>query len=159
MSGELVKVVFRLPQDEGGWPPAGAESMWANRRNGDCVELNNIPFFVRGFASGDVVRVAADDDGVLWVEEVVEYSDNCTIRIIPIGGGGEVAARQAVLDAFAPLGVEGEGLAQFNLVALHVPASADLHAVKRLVVVGEEEGRWHYEEGSVTDEWRAAAGL
>ncbi|WP_246023549.1 DUF4265 domain-containing protein [Nocardia yunnanensis] len=158
MSGELVKVVFRLPQDEDGWPPAGTESMWANRRDGDCVELNNIPFFARGFSSGDVVRVAADDEGVLWVEEAVKWSGNCTIRIVPIGGGGEVAARQAVLDAFAPLGVEGEGLARFNLVALHVPAGADLHAVKRLVILGEEDGRWHYEEGCITDEWRAATG-
>ncbi|MEV6139131.1 DUF4265 domain-containing protein [Nocardia sp. NPDC051990] len=158
MSGEVdsVKVVFELPQDGDGWPPARTESMWAIRRNGDCVELNNIPFFVRGFASGDVVRVAADEEGVLWVKEAVECSDNCVIRIVPIDGGGEVAARQAVLDAFAPLGVEGEGLARFNLVALHVPASADMQAVKQLVIEGAEDGRWHYEEGCVTDEWRAA---
>ncbi|MFE3755717.1 DUF4265 domain-containing protein [Nocardia tengchongensis] len=83
---------------------------------------------------------------LLWVKEAVECSDNCVIRIVPIDGGGESAARQVVLDAFAPLGVEGEGLARFNLVALHVPASADIQAVKQ----------WHYEEGCVTDEWRAA---
>ncbi|WP_040835388.1 DUF4265 domain-containing protein [Nocardia brevicatena] len=158
MTGDVdrVKVVFELPRDVDGWPPVGTERMWAIRRDGDHVELNNIPFFVRGFASGDVVRVVADDEGVLWVKEASECSDNCTIRIIPVGGGGEVEARQAVLDAFSPLGVEGEGLARFNLVALHVPASADMRAVKQLMIQGAEDGRWHYEEGCVTEMWRAA---
>ncbi|MFI9507452.1 DUF4265 domain-containing protein [Nocardia sp. NPDC052566] len=156
--GEIdwVKVVFELPRADSEWPPVGTESMWAMRREGDRAELNNIPFFVRGYASGDVVRVEADGEGVLWVREAVEYSDNCTIRIIPVGGDGSSEARQAVLDAFTPLGVEGEGLARFNLVALHVPAGVDIRAVKQLVIQGAEAGRWHYEEGCVTDAWRAA---
>jgi hypothetical protein len=61
-----------------------------------------------------------------------------------------------VLDAFAPLGVGGEGIGQFGLVALNVPGTADIAAVKRLVVQGADEGRWHYEEGCVTRQWREA---
>ena len=58
-------------------------------------------------------------------------------------------------DVFAPLGVTGEGIGRFGLVALNVPARADIPAVKRLVIRGADDGRWHYEEGCVTLEWRA----
>jgi hypothetical protein len=57
--------------------------------------------------------------------------------------------RQAVLDAFAPLSVDGEGIEQFGLVALNVPPMADIPAVKHLLIQGANEGRWHYEEGCV----------
>ncbi|RMI28031.1 DUF4265 domain-containing protein [Nocardia stercoris] len=130
--------------------------MWAITRDEDLVELDNIPFFVQGFSAGDVVRVVPDDDGLLWVREAVEYSENCTIRIVPYGDGDSAQKRQAVLDAFAPLRVEGEGLKRFNLVALHVPADADIRAVKQLVIQGAQSGRWDYEEGCISEEWRAA---
>ncbi|MBC2879521.1 DUF4265 domain-containing protein [Streptomyces sp. TYQ1024] len=151
---ERVRVVFELPQGSDGWPPARTERLWAVRVSEDRARLDNIPFFVRGFALGDVVRFAADADGVLQVKEAVEYSDNCTVRVIPAEGGHLAEKRQAVLDAFAPLGVDGEGLGQFGLVALNVPASADIPRVKRLLVGGEELGRWHYEEGCVTPTWQ-----
>jgi hypothetical protein len=60
-----------------------------------------------------------------------------------------------VLDAFAPFGVEREGMEQFGLVALNVPSAADISAVKRLLIQGAEEGQWHNEEGCVNPEWRA----
>ncbi|WP_308169675.1 DUF4265 domain-containing protein [Acrocarpospora catenulata] len=150
-----MRVVFDL-EPEDGWPPAGTERLWAVKVGDDRVRLDNTPFFVRGFALGDVVVVAPDEDGVLWVKQAVEYSGNCTIRIIPAEGGRRVEELQAVLDAFAPFGVVGEGIEQFGLVALNVPSAVDIPAVKRFVIQGEEEGRWHYEEGCVTPEWRAA---
>jgi hypothetical protein len=154
---DWVRVVFDLaPVD--GWPPARTERLWAVRVDDDHARLDNTPFFARGFAAGDVVLIAADDEGVHWVKRAVEYSGNCTIRIIPFGGGRRVEARQAVLDAFAPLGVAGEGIEQFGLVALTVPSTADIPTVKRLLIQGADEGRWDYEEGSVTPEWRAIGG-
>lgn len=152
---DWVRVVFDLePVD--GWPPARTERVWAVRVDDEHARLDNTPFFARGYASGDVVLIAADDEGVYWVKKAVEYSGNCTIRIIPAADGHRVEVRQAVLDASAPLGVTGEGIKQFRLVALNVPGTADVPAVKRLVIQGADEGRWHYEEGCVTPEWRAA---
>ena len=129
--------------------------MWAIRVGEDSARLDNIPFFVRGFALGDVVRFEADDDGVLWAKDAVECSDNCTIRIIPAEDGRQEARRQEVLDTFARLGVDGEGIGQYGMVALNVPASADLDRVKRLVLQGADDGRWEYEEGCLTPAWRA----
>ncbi|MEU6414250.1 DUF4265 domain-containing protein [Microbispora sp. NPDC046933] len=148
-----VRVVFDLPQDENGWPPAASERMWAVPVAPGRVMLDNIPFFVRGVALGDVVRIETDDEGVVRAAEAVEFSGNCTIRVVPFTR--EPAGRQAVLDAFASWGVEGEGAEQFGLVALNVPPTADLAAVRRLLVQGEADGLWDYEEGCVTDAWRA----
>ena len=153
---EHVRVVFELPVDSEGWPPARTERLWAERVGEDTVRLDNIPFFVRGFALGDVVRIVVDDDGVLWAKEAVECSANCTIRIIPAKNGHLEEEHQAVLDAFAPFGVDGEGLSHFGLVALNIPADVDISRVKRLLIQGAASGRWHYEEGCVTPAWRTA---
>jgi hypothetical protein len=45
------------------------------RLDDDRARVENIPFFVRGIAVGDVVLTVADDDGVLWAKETVEYSN------------------------------------------------------------------------------------
>ncbi|MCT9928969.1 DUF4265 domain-containing protein [Planotetraspora sp. A-T 1434] len=150
-----VHVVFDLPQDEDGWPPARSERLWAIPVTPGQVMLDSIPFFVRGSALGDVVVTEVDAEGVVWVTETVEFSGNCTIRVIPFAEGELADDRQAVLDAFAPLGVEGEGIEQFGLVALNVPPSADVAGAKRLLLRGQADGWWDYEEGCVTEAWQA----
>ncbi|MGW0806969.1 DUF4265 domain-containing protein [Nonomuraea sp. NPDC002799] len=148
-----VRVVFELEQDEDGWPPAGSERLWATPAGPGLVRLDNIPFFARGVACGDVVRVEADAEGTVWAKEVVEFSDNCTIRVVPDRNGDLEGDLITVLDLFAPLGVEGEGFERFGLVALNIPPAADLAGAKRLLVEGQD-GWWDYEEGCVTEAWR-----
>lgn len=142
-----MRVVFELERDDD-WPPAASERLWAVPVGPGLARVDNIPFFVRGLACGDVVRFEEDEEGVRWGQEVVESSGNCTIRVLPKGDLG------AALDLFAPLGVEGEGFGRFGLVALNVPPTADLAAVRRLLRRLEEAG-WEYEEGSITPAWCA----
>jgi hypothetical protein len=78
------------------------------------------------------------------------------MRIIPFPNGALGGSRQRVLDAFAPLGVTGEGVQQFGMVALDVPPDIDLAAVKRLLREGSRAGWWEYEEGCIGDAWSAA---
>jgi hypothetical protein len=152
-----VKVHFDLPRDGGDWPPVEVESLWAETVTGDVVRLTNVPWFVHGIASGDLVRVQADADGVLWAIEYVEWSGNCTIRVVPFQSGPLRGSRQRVLDAFEPFGVTGEGIQQYGLVALEVPPCADLAGVQRVLRAGVRDGWWDYEEGCVGDDWTAAA--
>ncbi|MEV7012948.1 DUF4265 domain-containing protein [Streptosporangium sp. NPDC051022] len=147
-------MLFDLQQDDDGWPPVGSEGVWAIPVGPDRARLDNIPFFVPGVACGDVVHLETDAEGVVWAKEVVEFSGNCTIRVIPYPDGDLEGDLGAVLDLFAPLGVEGEGLEQFGLVALNVPPTADLAGVRRLLREGQN-GRWDYEEGCITDDWCA----
>jgi hypothetical protein len=122
----------------------------------DVVRLDNTPFFVRGVASGDLIRVGRTEDGQLRAGERLRWSGHCTIRIIPFRDGPLGGSRQRVLDVFAPLGVTGEGIERFGIVALDVAPDADIAAVKRLLRDGERDGWWEYEEGCIGDAWLAA---
>jgi hypothetical protein len=152
-----VKICFRLATDEDGWPPASVESLWAVDLGDGTARVDNTPWFVRGVAAGDIVRVETDGEGVRWACETVRASENCTLRLIVLKDGGSVAARQSVLDTFHRLGTTGEGIEQFGMVALDVPPDADLTRIRRLLEHGEAVGWWHWEEGCVTAAWRATA--
>ncbi|WP_043476713.1 DUF4265 domain-containing protein [Kitasatospora sp. MBT66] len=88
ISDAHVKVYFRMEVDEDGWPPASVESLWAVDLGDGTVRLDNTPWFVRGVASGDVIRVSVDDEGLRWAGETVQASENCTIRLIVLKDGG-----------------------------------------------------------------------
>jgi hypothetical protein len=90
-----------------------------------------------------------------WAGERVKWSGRCTIRVVPFSEGPLTGSLQAVLDAFEPLGVSGEGLVCFGIVALDVPEDTDLVAVARLLRQGADGGWWDYEEGCVSEQWSA----
>lgn len=152
----FVKVRFELPKDPDGWPPATSEGLWAVPVAPDIVRLDNTPWFVRNIACGDRVRVREGADGVVWAEERVQWSGNCTIRIIPYREGPLGGSWQRVVDAFTPLGVTGEVIEQYRMIALDVPPDVDLAVVKRLLRDGERDGWWGYEVGCGGDAWRDA---
>lgn len=152
-SPDLVKVRFNLSHDADGWPPVDSEGLWAEPLGDDRYRIDNTPWFVPNIAADDVVVALAGSDGELWATEKIHWSGRLTIRVIPFKAGSLHGDRQAVLDAFAPMGVSGEGVAQYGIVALDVPADADLGAVKRLLREGQADGRWDYDEGCVSPEW------
>ncbi len=154
ISGDHVKVHFRMDIDEDGWPPASVESLWAVDLSDGTVRLDNTPWFVRGVASGDIITVELDDEGVLWAGDTVQPSQNCTIRLIVLKDQGSAAARQSVLKAFHSLGTTGEGIERYGMVALDVPPEADLQRIRKLLEHGEAKEWWHREEGCVTAAWR-----
>lgn len=150
------QIRFRLEDDGNGWPPAESEGLWAESLGDDRFRVDNVPWFVRGISADDIVKAEPDPDGVLWFVETLERSGHQTIRVIPRADGPLDGDQQLVLDAFAPLGVTGEGLnQQLRIVALDIGRDADMAAVKKLCIDGEADGRWYYEEGSVTPEWLA----
>jgi Domain of unknown function (DUF4265) len=77
-AGQFIKVIFELPQDDDGWPPAGSEGLWAVPVTSDVARLDNTPFFVRGVATGDLIRVRRNDDGQLQADERLQWSGHCT---------------------------------------------------------------------------------
>ncbi|MFC1438988.1 DUF4265 domain-containing protein [Streptacidiphilus sp. N1-10] len=157
ISEDHVKVHFRMDVDEDGWPPASVESLWAVDLGDGTVRLVNIPWFARGVASDDIIRVEVDEEGVRWAMETVQASENCTIRLIVLKDGGSIPARQSVLEDFRRLGTTGEGIEQYRMVALDIPPDADLPRIRKLLEHGESKEWWHWEEGCVTAAWRAGA--
>jgi hypothetical protein len=152
-----VKVRFRLKQDEDGWPPAGSEGLWAVPLGGDVFRIDNTPWFAQDVAADDEFHAAPDADGLLWAGERLRWSGNCTIRVIPFAGGALAGSQQAVLDLFIPMGATGEGYGStLNIVALTVPPTADIPAIKQALQRGQADGSWAYEEGCIADEWTSA---
>lgn len=150
----MVKVRFVLDSDDSGWPPAESEGLWARPVGAGRFRIDNTPWFVRGVAADDVVEAEPDAAGVLWFVRVLERRDRVVVRVIPRGDGPLRGDRQAVLDAYAPFGVPGEGMSSpVNMVALDIGPDAPLGAVKGLLQSGEADERWHFEEGCVTPQW------
>ena len=64
-------------------------------------------------------------------------------------------ALEDVVREFSSFGVECEGaLPAFRLVALDIPPTADIAAIKALLAAGESDERWGYDEGCIDDRWR-----
>ena len=152
----FVKVVFDLARDDDGWPPAASEGLWAITVGPDVVRLDNTPFFVRGVAAGDLIQVRREAGSQLRAAARLQWSGHCTIRIIVFRDGPLGGSRQQVLDMFSLLGATGEGIEQYAMVALDIPPRAQLTAIKRLLLQGERDGWWEYEEGCIGPAWQAA---
>ncbi|MEU9998603.1 DUF4265 domain-containing protein [Streptomyces sp. NPDC050848] len=146
-----------MDMDEDGWPSASVESLWAVDLGDGTVRLDNTPWFVHGVASGDIIQAELDGDGVLWAGKTIQPSQNCTIRLIVLKDNGSAAARQSVLEVFHRLGMTGEGIEQYRMVALDAPPEADLPQIRKLLERGEAKGWWRWEEGCVTAAWEATA--
>ena len=131
--------------------------MWAVPLGGDLYRIDNTPWFARNVAADDAFLAGWDADGRLWAREQLCWSGNCTIRVVPLRDGPLAGSQQAVLDVFVPLGAAGEGFgSRLNIVALTIPADADLAEIKRTLQRGEADGSWVYEEGCISGDWASA---
>jgi hypothetical protein len=140
-----------------GWPPVGVESLWAIDQGDGTVQLANTPWFAQGIASGDLLRVEVDADGLRWAVEIAQASGHCTFRLIVLRDGGSEIARREVLESFHRFGTTGEGIEQFGMVALDVPPDADYGRIRELLEHGEAQGWWEWDEGCATAAWIATA--
>lgn len=124
------------PQDLSEW-------MWAEPAGPGLFRLANSPFYAYGVSLGDVVRVASRD-GLPTVDAIVERGGRSTYRLIRSEALADEVWNEewALLDQ---LGCMHEGDGE-RLVAIDVPADADVVAVFRLLEEGENLGFWVFEE-------------
>jgi hypothetical protein len=88
--------------------------------------------------------------------EVVERSDHVTVRLICFRRGPLEGDLARALEPFTALGVYGEGVTQYGMLALDIGPTAPLAAIVSTLRRGVEEGSWEYEEGRITPAWIAA---
>lgn len=72
-------------------------------------KLDNIPFFVKGFAADDIVKAEKVDDGLPKVTELIEESGNSTINVIFLDKDDE-EYKKRILKELNGLGGEYEGM-------------------------------------------------
>jgi hypothetical protein len=152
---DRVKVRFSLARNED-WPPVESEGLWAMPLGSDRFRIDNTPWFVPNLAAEDIVEALAGSDGVLWATRKITHGGRLVVRVIPFRNGPLNGDLQAVLDAFASLGVSGEGAGPaYQLVALDIAPDADLPAIVSRLWQGRDDGSWDYDEGCVTEGWLA----
>lgn len=142
---------FRLElglEVRGDWPPFGAETIWVSRVEGDVYRVENVPFFAKGLAFGDVVRARpkADEPSLLELPVVVERSGHSVVRVI-VQGENSVRECRA---AFTDLGCDTE-LSNFpRLFSVDIPSAVGFARVAEVLDEGVADGRWDYEDGYVS---------
>ena len=140
MAMSRVKVLFPLAKDQSGYPPFAVESVWAIRIGGGYT-IDNIPFYARVVALGDVVA-AEERDGTLWYARTLTPSPNSLIRVVAYGGVGLESIRQDLSD----LGCSTEVDAHRHVIAVSVPETASLSAVRAHLEAKHRKGVLDYEE-------------
>ena len=138
----FIKIAFELEQDADGYPPDKWESLWALEEKPSLYRVDNIPFYVKGVSSGDVVT-AVPNEGQLQFERVVRPSGNSVVRLYV----SDVSDMQATRDSFRELGCESELHSNPKFVAVEIPSSVSGYPVDVLLEAGAKSGRWEYEWG------------
>jgi hypothetical protein len=136
------RIKFFLERDKDGYPPDHWETLWAYKVQSGLYCIDNIPFFVRGISSQDIVATEKKA-GELYFTELVLPSRNSVFRLYVF----DQRTVQAVRDEFRHLGCESELSHIANLIAVEVPGNVAIKPVLDLLVEGGRAGRWEYQEG------------
>lgn len=144
------KVFFTLEQDEDGYPPVSAESVWAVQ-TGLPFEytLDNIPFFATQATCGDVIRVRPGD-GVLWFDEMVRPSGNSLLRATFF----QPTKVRDIREALRSLGCTTEWLEAYHLIAINIPANISLEQIQAFLEEQAEAGVLDYEGAIIRQKCR-----
>jgi hypothetical protein len=149
---EWVQVWFALV----GWN-ASAFGMGAEALSPDRVRLPRAPWFPLDAAKGDIFCVQRGEEDKLWVQNKIQASGYCAIKLMLAEGsplGYAESSAEAMVDKFAPLDVTGLGM--FGVAVIDVPPEANLRRVRSLLDTGQRDGWWDYDELCVTDAWKMA---
>lgn len=138
----LVKVHFRLVQDEDGYPPVAVESLWAapSTKPNEYV-IDNVPFFIRDVTIGDTVRVR-EEEGHHWFDGLVSRSQNSLVRVVYF----DRTCVEKISEQLVALGCSTEFLREHNLMAVSVPFSTNLTDVQVLLQAEASAGSIDFEE-------------
>lgn len=142
---EHVKILFPLEQDEDGYPPVAAESLWATHVADHKYKLDNIPFYVPGVSAEDIVQAIADDEGVLRFKKVMTTGGHSTIRVV-LFDQERVEAFRVSLQG---LGCETEADHMPNLIAVDVPPGLEIRKVWSLLERGVRSDLLEYEDACI----------
>lgn len=142
-SSGRVKVAFDI---EGAGASPEIETLWATKV-ADGYRIENIPFYARSVAWGDVVSAVLDAGGMLRYLELVEPSGHSTIRLW-FARAGDV---QKVRDDLRRMNCSSE-LEFERLVAVDVPPSVPYSKIRAYLEDGERTGTFEFEEGCLSQD-------
>jgi hypothetical protein len=135
---ERLKLRFPFETAEGG---EETETLWVIKRE-DGYEIDNIPFYAKEVALGDVVSAKPDANGVLWYSELVRPSGHSTLQL----WFSRQEDVESVREALRQRGCASELSDLPRLVAVDVPPHVPYASIKALLDQGEQAGQFEYQE-------------
>ncbi len=138
-----IKVLFEVEDGVGG---VELESLWAvPLENG--YQLDNVPFYARGIACGDVVRAIPDEGGMLRFTEIISVSGHSTVRLWFADREAVRGVRRLLREMGCSSELEGE-----RLVAIDIPPNVPYAKLKPYLEQQEHLGIFEYEEGCLSQD-------
>lgn len=134
---EHAKILFSVDGPSG----ADVESVWAHKVD-DGFAINNIPFYARDIALGDIVKATPDETGALWFGGIMRASGHSTVRLW-FARPEDVASVRAQLRTMR---CPSELSELPRLVAVDIPEDVPYEEVKRFLERGEADEIFEYEE-------------
>ncbi|MFB9843318.1 DUF4265 domain-containing protein [Mucilaginibacter ginsenosidivorans] len=131
------KKVLLVYSDEGEFK---TESVWATKI-GDYYRIDNIPFFAKNIAPGDIISVE-NDDGELYFDSLIEPSGNSVVRLIFCDKNNIEATTKALEE----MGCNWEGSHLSTLIAVEIPKTVPYQQVKLFLENGFNNGLYDYQE-------------
>ena len=141
MNSMYKKVLFRLEQDENGYPPASVEGLWAKAVEGGYA-VDNIPFHVYGIAPGDVITTR-EENGETWFDALRSSSGSSVFRVLVKPPETLDQVRAALQD----FGCNCETEQAVKMLAVEVPPQRSLDTLLYYLLTQREAGLLDFEEG------------
>lgn len=141
---DFVKIRFPLdPKDDQGYE---TETLWAEPLGNGRFRIVNVPFFVFGVSSDDIVHATRSRE-VYRFDEVVGRGGHSTYRIfLQDDRSIQHDEFRQYWDPISKLGSTFEN-ANDHFVAVDIPPGADVSKTYKLLEKGEKKGIWAFEEG------------
>jgi hypothetical protein len=137
----LAKVTFHL--EPGSWHGSATETVWAEPVAPGQYRLRNVPFYAFDVSYDDVVGTR-EETGRLIFGSVLRRGGHSTYRLLL-----KEPLRDQLESFWKPLADCGCTYEEGHrpLLAVDVPADADIFEVYRRLEAGEVAGVWSFEEG------------
>jgi hypothetical protein len=116
------------------------ESVWATKI-GDYYRIDNIPFFAKNIAPGDIVAVEEDGDE-LYFDSLIEASGNSVVRIV-LYNEKDILRITKELELMS---CNWEGSHLPKLISVEIPKGIPYDKVKEYFEKGSLENVFDYEE-------------
>jgi hypothetical protein len=135
-----------IPLEPEAWHGYVTETVWAERVGEGRYRLRSVPFYAKGIGVEDIVTVDLLAETPV-MREVSLSAGHSTYRIFvseQVSIGDKTFEKH--WKALQLLGCTYERATE-HLVAVDVPAKANIHKVYELLEAGERAGTWTFEEG------------
>jgi len=145
---EYKKILFRFYSNL--LEESTVETLWALMIDPvkGYYKLDNIPFYVPGLASDDIILAEYDEDEqMMTYRELVECSGNSAIQVIVRDTGKDASSLRA---DFKKAGCPSEGLNERYFV-VGIPVGLDYGPIRQRLVQLQEAGIIDYAEACLAD--------